>query len=76
MTIPPRRTKKELMMLEQEKAVAFRQGISAFKAKQEPDSCPYQNNEAEEHKYRAWLRGFKAERKLRTEINPRERRSL
>lgn len=71
MTEAPRRTKKELAKIEQEKAHAFRAGIAAYKAGASPQSCPF----PEEHRKRAWLRGYEAERKLREEINPRERRA-
>lgn len=69
----PRRTKRELAMIEQEKAHAFRLGGAAFRQSTPLEQNPFQQD-TEEHKFRAWLRGYDSERRIRTEINPRERR--
>jgi hypothetical protein len=74
MTDAPGRTKKQLAAVEQEKAVAFRQGIAAFKAGQGVESNAYLED-PREHMAPAWRRGWEAEHVLRTQINPRERRA-
>lgn len=63
-------------MEEQEKAVAYRQGGTAFKEGKPIETNPYRSQVPEKaHQTHAWDRGWLAEKTIRSGFNTRERRA-
>jgi len=69
------RTKRERQQEEQEKAIAFRQGIMAFKAGSAQGANPFLDDPGKDAQAAAWNRGWASEQMIRSGFNARERQA-
>lgn len=60
------RTKKELAQAEQERNIAFRQGIGAFIAGTDRSANPYKGHQDRAHQEASWKRGWESEQSVRS----------
>jgi ribosome modulation factor len=58
-------TRKETFRQEQDKNLAFRQGITAFIQGKALEANPHQNTPERAHQEAAWNRGWKSEESIR-----------